>query len=123
MFLWKHIALKTTYKSGISIHAALPLLSEKTSSISLQIILPVYKAIKPFPRFLIGQLETRRVKLLRTKRITYVERIPHVLITIPSTALGTVASARRVILGTRTSKMVAKVFNLLIIYNNFSRNN
>ena len=67
MLLWKHIALKTTHKSGISIHAALPLLSVKTSSISPQIILPVYKAIKPFLWFLIGQLETRRVKLLKNK--------------------------------------------------------
>ena len=84
MFLRKHIALKTTHKSGISIHAALPLLSEKISSISPQIILPVYETIKLFPWFLIGQLETRRVKLLRRKPITYVEWIPHVLISIPS---------------------------------------
>ena len=45
----KPIALKITHKSGSSIHAALPLSSKKTSSISPQIILSVYEAMKLFP--------------------------------------------------------------------------
>ena len=55
----------------------------------------------------------RRVNLLGTKRITYVEGIAHVLISIP-TGLGTVANAGTVTAGTHTSKTVAKVFNISI---------
>ena len=112
ILILKPLAIKTTQKSGISIHAALPLSSKKTSSISPQIILSVYKTMKPFPWFLIGQLVMRRVKLLRTQKITYVEGIATVLIS--KTGLGTVANAWSVTAGTHTSKTVAKVFNISI---------
>uniref|UniRef100_A0A7N2MJY0 Uncharacterized protein n=1 Tax=Quercus lobata TaxID=97700 RepID=A0A7N2MJY0_QUELO len=108
MLILKPIALKITHKSGSSIHAALPLLSKKTSSISPKIILSVYEAMKLFPWFWIGRLVMRRVKLLGTKRITYVEGIARVLISIPTTDLGTVAIAWSVTVGTHTSKTVAK---------------
>nr|POF22613.1 wall-associated receptor kinase 3 [Quercus suber] len=85
----------------------MPLLSEKTSSISPRLILPLCETIKPFRWFLIGQLVVRSVILLGTNRITYVERIADVL--IPCTGLGTVASARTVTVGTHTSTMVAKM--------------
>ena len=112
MLILKHIALRiTTHKSGISVHVATPLLSEQTSSNSPQTILLVYNTTEPFPWFLIGQLVMRRVKLLRTKRITYVERIPHVLIS--KTSLGIVASARTDTKGTHTS--VAKVYIYIYI--------
>ena len=94
--------------SGLSIHAALPFLSTETSSVSPQRILPVYKTIEPFQWFLIGQLVTRRVKLLATKGITPVEQIALVL--IKTTVLGTVATASKVTKGTHTSKTVAKVY-------------
>ena len=109
------IALITTQTSRASIHAALPLLSEKICSISPQIIFPVYKTIKPFRWFLIGQLVLRRVKMLgRTNQLTDVEGIAHVI--IPSTGLGTVATARTVTVGTHTSNTVAKVFNFTFTY-------
>ena len=54
------------------IHVALPLLFEKTSLISPQIFLQVYKKIFPIRWFLIGLLVARTVKLLRTK---YAKRI------------------------------------------------
>ena len=66
--------------------------------------------MKPFQWFLTGQLEMRRVKLLGTKGITYVEQIAIVLISKMVLLLGTVASARKVTMGTHTSKMVAKVY-------------
>ena len=49
ILLWQQIASINTQKSGISIHAALPLLFEKTSSSSPQIILSVYNAMTPYP--------------------------------------------------------------------------
>ena len=103
--------------SGVSIHAAMPLLFEKTGSISPQLILPLCETIKPFRWFLIGQLVVRSVILLGTNRITYAEGIASAL--IPRTGLGTVASARRVTVGTHTSTMVVKVFNLLTTYLQF----
>ena len=51
------------------------------------------------------------VKLLRTKRITCVEQIAYVLISILTAGQGIVAIARTVTKGTHTSKTVAKVFN------------
>ena len=73
ILIFKNLALlKKTQNFGISIHAVLLLLSVQTSSISPHIILSVYKAIEPFPWFLIGQLVTRLVILLRPKRIIYV---------------------------------------------------
>ena len=79
-----------------------------------QTILSVYETMKLFPWLWIGRLVMRRVKLLGTKRITYVEGIARVLISIPTTDLGTVAIAWSVTVGTHTSKTVAKVriFNL-----------
>ena len=56
-----------------------------------------------FRWFLIGQLVTRGVKLLRTKRITYVEQIAYVLISILTAGQGIVAIARTVTKGTHTS--------------------
>ena len=71
----------------------------------------------------LGRLVMRRVKLLGTKRIMYVEGIARVLISIPTTDLGTVAIAWLVTVGTHTSKTVAKVYSIYLhIYNNFSIN-
>ena len=56
----------------------------------------------------------RRAKLLGTKRITYVEGIARVLISIPTTDLGTVAIAWLVTVGTHTSKTVAKVYSIYL---------
>ena len=111
IFLWKHIALRITRLSLLSIHAAMPLLSEKTSSISPQLILQLCEIIKPSRWLLIGQLVVRIAIFLWTNRIAYVERMAYVL--IPRTGLGTVASARTVTVGTHTSNMVVKVFNLV----------
>ncbi|KAF3973435.1 hypothetical protein CMV_003129 [Castanea mollissima] len=77
------------------IHVALPLLSEKTSLISPQIILQVYKKIFPIRWFLIGLLVARTVKLLKTK---YAERIA--IVRIQKTGLG-LASATKVMRGTQ----------------------
>ena len=112
-----HIAKKHSFVL-IPIHAAMPLLSEKTSSISPQLILPFCETMKPFRWFLIGQSVVRSAILLGSNRITYVERIAYVL--IPATGLGTVASARKVTVGTHTTNMVAKVFNLVTTNSNIS---
>jgi hypothetical protein len=69
--------------------------------------------MKPFQWFLIGQLVVTSVNMLRPNRITSVEGIPRVLIPKTGLGLGTDATARKVTMGTHTSKMVAKVFNLL----------
>ena len=90
---------------------------------SPQIILSVYEKMKLFPWLWIGWLVMRRVKLLGTKRITYVEGIARVLISIPTTDLSAVAIARSVTMETHTSKTVAKVYSIYLhIYNNFSIN-
>ena len=67
MSISKPIALKITHKSGSSIHAALPLLSKKTSSISPQIILSVYETMKLFPWLWIGRLVNETCEVARNK--------------------------------------------------------
>ena len=67
ILILKPIALKITHKSGSSIHAALPLSSKKTSSLSPQIILSVYETMKLFPWLWIGRLVNETCEVARNK--------------------------------------------------------
>ena len=97
MLVLKHITLIDTKTSGISVHAAMPLLSKKTSSnFSL-------RNTRRLPMVLDWAVGNEGVKLLRTKRITCVEQIAYVLISILTAGQGIVAIARTVTKGTHTS--------------------
>ena len=117
ILLWQQIASINTQKSGISIHAALPLLCEKTSSSSPQIILSVCKAMTPYPSMVLDwAVGYETCKFAQYKANLYVEG--NTTCSDPNNGSGYIVIARRATVGTHTSKTVAKVFNLLI-YKNF----
>ena len=114
---WQQIASINTQKSGISIHVALPLFSEKISSNFPQIILSVCKAMTPYPSMVLDwAVGYETCKFAQYKANLYVEG--NTTCSDPNNGSGYIVIARRATVGTHTSKTVAKVFNLLI-YKNF----